>query len=93
MCIRDKNKDAGMKSKEIERARREGGGRQHYRHVDGVVPLCMRKKVDENEAKSKENEKSSSSRENVMVEARRRQNMLKLKAKAQETAAAAAKQT
>ena len=52
-----------MKSKEIERTRGEGGGRHRYRHVEGDVPLCMRKKVDENEAKSKENEKSRSSRE------------------------------
>ena len=56
LCIRFNNKDAGMRSKEIERARGEGGGRHHYRHVESDVPLCMRKKVDENEAKSKENE-------------------------------------
>ena len=62
LCIRNNNKDAGMKSKDIERARGEGGGRHHYRHVENDVPLCMRKKVDEHEAKSKENEKSSSSR-------------------------------
>ena len=67
LCIRNKNKDAGMKSKEIDRTKREDGGRHHYRHVEGDVPLCMRKKVDENEAKSKDNEKSSSRRETCDV--------------------------
>ena len=42
--------------------RGKGGGRHRYRHVEGDVPLCMRRKVDENEAKSKENDKSSSNR-------------------------------
>ena len=91
LCIRSNNKDAGMRSKEIERARGEGGGRHHYRHVKGNVPLCMRKKVDENGAKSKENEKSSSSRDKCDGGSKKDKNVLKVKAKAQE--AAGAKQT
>ena len=33
-----------------------------YRHVEGDVPLCVRRKDEENESKSKENENSSTSR-------------------------------
>ena len=52
MYMRDKDKDAGMKSKEVERTRGEGGGRHRYRHVEGDVPLRMRRKVEENDEKS-----------------------------------------
>ena len=44
----------------LKRTKGEDRGRHHYGHVEGDVTLCMRKKVDENEAKSKQNEKSSS---------------------------------
>ena len=91
LCIRNKNKDAGMKSNEIERTRGEGGDRHHHRDVEGDVPLCMRMKVDEDEAKSKENEKFSSSREKCDCGSKEKTNMLVVKAKAQE--AAAPKQT
>ena len=86
LCIRNKNKDAGMKSKEIERTRGEGGDRHHHRDVEGDAPVCMRKKVDEDEAKSKENEKFSSSREKCDCGSKEKTNMLIVKAKAQEAA-------
>ena len=75
-----------MKSKEIERTRGEGGDRHHHRDVEGDAPVCMRKKVDEDEAKSKENEKFSSSREKCDCGSKEKTNMLIVKAKAQEAA-------
>ena len=42
LCMRNKDKDVGVKSKESERTRGEGGGRHRYRHVVCDVPLCMR---------------------------------------------------
>ena len=48
--------------KKIERTRGEGGSRHRYRHVEGDVPMFMRNKVKENEAKSQENEMCSSNR-------------------------------
>ena len=69
MCMRNKDKDVGMKSKEIERTRGEGGDRHRYRHVEGDVPLCMRRKVEENGAKSKETERAAAEK-HVMVAAK-----------------------
>ena len=91
MCMRNKDKDVGMKSKEIEKSRGEGGGRHRYRHVEGDVPLCTRGKVEENEATSKENEKSSSSRGKCDGGSKNMTKKLKVKAKAQ--TAAGPKQT
>ena len=89
MCMGNKDMDVGMKSKEIERTRGEGG----CSHVEGDVPLCVRRKVVENEAKLKDQEKSSSSRrEKCDGGSQKTTKMLKVKAKAQ-TAAAQKKRT
>ena len=82
-----KSKDAGMKSKDIEIARGEGGGRHHYRHVENDVPLCMRQKVGENEAKSKEMKRAAAA-DTCDGGSIKKAKKLKVNAKAQEAAGA-----
>ena len=53
VCMCNKNKDVEPKAKKIERTRGDGGGRQRRRHVEGDMPMCIRHKGEENEARSK----------------------------------------